>query len=763
MSLTTRSKFFTVLILLLGVLFSVSLLRLSIAKTQATATAARGNAATQNGNIKQSGAHSCPTCPTPKQQIIYVPVFDLPEASSSEINLNCRSSHQMEVTPTFYTMEGTPVVGEVIHLQPSEIRFVDTKSLIPAEYRQQRRWGGMSLSYTGQYMEAWAQLTLHGIDGGGSANVLFSVLNDVRSNAQAAVWWVPQDGEAAIAMGNSSGERIRAMLEFSDGESRNVELAPFATEIVRRRADGRGGRANLNGKGESIIINSTGVAGSLIARGIVGSADGKFTGSIRFYDTQNVFQSNLYATNFRLKDVVPHVLLRNTAASAISVRPRFLPEAGASGNPVELPTMKLEPNETAEVNLDVLMTAIAGRPDLAAVGVQIINSGVPGSLIGSLYGTDKKTGAVYDVPLRDSGAIRNSAGGYPVRLDGDYSTIVSITNASEVATEFTAQVNYEGGPYLLHTYKLSAGETTIIDFRKIRDEQIPDWKGHTLPQSFTRGQFRWGIHGGGSDARLLGRAEVISKSEHVSSSYSCGVICPASYAYSNLNIGSVLVDGFEAMYVEELDRDCYFSDLGPYEKSPDYFTSYDASIASVTEWYGHVMGVAPGETQIYAFSTTTIYHCERECYPEDIPVEAISQVFVSPVKFTRVAQDFGTANFDEGFARTFNAALSLPSNSPPCTGSTFSMRVYLEKGVNVTLVPGTDARTNISTADDSQYRISGGGLTTESASSPNPSFNALLKRISPNNPNRAIVFTVGSKDQSGRFNTTPGRVTITCN
>jgi len=225
------------------------------------------------------GAQKCLTCPAPKQQTIYAPLIDLPGASSSEINLNCRSSHPMDVTPTFYKVDGTPIVGEVIHLQPADILFLDTKSLIPAEHRNQRDWGGMSLSYTGQYMEAWAQITLHGVNRGGSVNVLFSVLNDARSNSQGAVWWMPRNGEATIALGNGSGERIHATLEFSDGESRDVNLDPFATEIVTRHANQRGGRPALNGRSESVIINSAGPEGSLIARGIVGSADGKFTGS----------------------------------------------------------------------------------------------------------------------------------------------------------------------------------------------------------------------------------------------------------------------------------------------------------------------------------------------------------------------------------------------------------------------------------------------------------------------------------------------------
>jgi len=589
-------------------------------------SSARQNSQSSDG--KQGS--QCLKCPAPSQQIIYAPIIDLPRASSSEINLNCRSSHPIDVTPTFYKADGTPIVGEVIHLQPADILFLDTKSLIPAEYRKQQDWGGMSLSYTGQYMEAWAQLTFHGVNGGGSVNVLFSVLNDTRSNAQGAIWWMPRNGEATIALGNGSGERIHAILEFSDGESRDVNLDPFATEIVTRHVNQRGGRPTLNGRSESVIINSAGPEGSLIARGIVGSADGKFTGSIRFYDTQKTVQPNLYSTRFRLKNVVPRVLLRNTTAGAIMARPRMLPESGA--NPVELPAMKLGPNETAEVSLAPLMAAVEERSDLDDASVQIINDGAPGSLIGALYGTDKTTGMIYDVPLRDSGPVRSSAGGYPIRLDGDYSTIISITNASEVPTEFTAQVNYEGGPYLLRTHKLLAGETATFDFRKIRDEQIPDWKGHTLPASFTRGQFRWSIHGGGASARLTGRAEILSLSEHVSSSYSCGVVCPVSFHYQLLDPSPniIAIGGFVSITPEEMDTDCYGNEVGP-NIAYDCSWSSDNTGVAASDGGGGFTGVSPGSTFVHATWQAPQYNCEADCVESFIPTDADGGMTVAKV------------------------------------------------------------------------------------------------------------------------------------
>ena len=84
---------------------------------------------------KGTASTSCPTCSPAKQRVIYAPLFDLPEAASSEIVLNCRSGRDVPVTPTFYTLDGTAIIGDEIILHPAEIRFVDTKSLVTEKER----------------------------------------------------------------------------------------------------------------------------------------------------------------------------------------------------------------------------------------------------------------------------------------------------------------------------------------------------------------------------------------------------------------------------------------------------------------------------------------------------------------------------------------------------------------------------------------------------------------------------------------------------
>jgi hypothetical protein len=291
-----------------------------------------------------------------------------------------------------------------VQLQPAEIRFVKIKQLIPAEYRGRHRWGGIALSYTGGVLEVWAQIAFHGVDGAGSVDETFNILDEPGSDVRQAVWWMPEKGTAVIALGNSSDTSIHTTLQFSDGDSREVEIAPFATEFVRYRGDKKQRKDSPSGgSSESVRLQTVGPAGSLRPAGFIVSGKQNFASSIRFYDPRGAKQQNLFATNLRLKGATPRLMLKNTSDGEITASPKFFPASGAQGQPIELPAIGINPQEAVEVDLQPLTTTLANRPDVDSVSVEVVNSGTPGTLIGSLYSTNNATQLTSDVPLRDSG------------------------------------------------------------------------------------------------------------------------------------------------------------------------------------------------------------------------------------------------------------------------------------------------------------------------------------------------------------------------
>jgi len=84
--------------------------------------------------------------------------------------------------------------------------------------------------------------------------VTFSILNGRGTDIQEAVWFMPpQQSMAIIALGNSSNTSIHTTLQFSNGDTQEVDIAPFATKFVRRQSD------------NSVKLTTVGPAGSLKA------------------------------------------------------------------------------------------------------------------------------------------------------------------------------------------------------------------------------------------------------------------------------------------------------------------------------------------------------------------------------------------------------------------------------------------------------------------------------------------------------------------
>jgi len=229
-----------------------------------------------------------------------------------------------------------------------------------------------------------------------------------------------------------------------------------------------------------------------------------------------------------VKDITPHVVLKNTTSNSIAVEPKFTPLTG--GSPYVLPQVSLAAKETREVDLNPLLRIAQRRHDLDVVSIEITNWAAPGSLVGSLYGINNATGVNYDIPLRDSGPVRTMTGSYPWQIADDFTTIVYITNISDQQAEFVGEVNYQGGHVLIEPRKLAPRETAVFDLEKFRDEQASDTTGNKLPKEVSLGQFKWAVHGVTNGKLLLiGRAEMVSRSQHVSTSYSCNDPCPPYY------------------------------------------------------------------------------------------------------------------------------------------------------------------------------------------------------------------------------------------
>lgn len=273
--------------------------------------------------------------------------------------------------------------------------------------------------------------------------------------------------------------------------------------------------------------------------------------------------------------MLPLLVVKNTTNAAVTATPTFHEFEGEGGNAVQLPSVSLGPYEAKAVDLQPLVAAAASEDKLKDVSVEIGTDAMPGGLIGALAAVTTDGARAYDVPLRDSGPVRQATGSYPWRLDGDYSTRVTITNVSTTPARFHGRITYSGGEHVIQTTNLAVAETAVFDLGALR-------KAGRIAANATGGQFRWSIVQGGGQTKLNGRAEIVSVAEDRSSSYSCGVCCPDSYNWSYLDPFTVAVPtGYtgDAQILANY-QNCYGGSAGWYWAEP---TWWDIQYTSVTD------------------------------------------------------------------------------------------------------------------------------------------------------------------------------------
>jgi hypothetical protein len=183
-----------------------------------------------------------------------------------------------------------------------------------------------------------------------------------------------------------------------------------------------------------------------------------------------------------------HLLLRNTATSAFTASPVL--QRGTFQHP--LGALTLQPGEAREI----IVTDSALPDNGEGAGIEITHDGAPGDLLGYWFSVDPTGNLVVETPLRSAAPDERGGGNNPWSLEGDSSAVVYVKNTGTKAGQFLGIVWYPGGQYVMGLKQIGSGETVAIDIRKLRDEQVRDVHGRTLPPDLMSGQMEWRWRGG---------------------------------------------------------------------------------------------------------------------------------------------------------------------------------------------------------------------------------------------------------------------------
>lgn len=214
----------------------------------------------------------------------------------------------------------------------------------------------------------------------------------------------------------------------------------------------------------------------------------------------------------------------------------------------------------------------------------------------------------------DPATTPTSAGGYPWKADGDYSTLAYIKNEIDQRQKYTAHMHYEGGSYTFGIKEIKGHQTVAIDFKRIRNSQTPDVNGNIIPLHVDKGQISWSVIGNGNN-KLSGRSEQISVTNGLSSTYDCRNCCPNSYNDSWLVPFDFLaaVGTSETFLAQQQDVNCYGQVYPPYPGGVVSWNSTFPDVASVN--FG-------GEARAWSMGTSMI----QASWPADSWFEGLNEL-----------------------------------------------------------------------------------------------------------------------------------------
>jgi len=388
-----------------------------------------------------------------------------------------------------------------------------------------------------------------------------------------------------------------------------VLFQPHETSLLNVQDDlfgkGRGAMSRLGG----ISVEHDGTAGAVLARGFSQEVESGYSLAVQFNDPQGAKSSAYQGAGLRLgaaggESLTPVVVAYNAGASDATVTGR-LPYTLADGGTAEatLTEVRLSPGESREINVAGALSASGFPPGVSAAGLEFEYSSEPGSVQMTAFSVGAGGNQLFRVPMWDVQAQRSGTGGYPWRIEGNSSTYVYLKNATDRPQEYTFQLSFEGGFYVLGVKTIEPRQTIAMDVRALRDGQTPDVYGNTIPATADRGQVMWSLRGGDGLA-MIGRSEQADLAKGVSSSYACQFCCPNSFYSARTgpaSPASVGVGGTLQFTAYETDKNCYGNPMQEHPVNTTLTWFSGSGSAATIDSNGLATGVtAATSTGVYA-------------------------------------------------------------------------------------------------------------------------------------------------------------------
>lgn len=581
---------------------------------------------------------------------------------TATLMLNNKGPEPVEVKPTLFSLSGERLEVSPVIVEGESFRNIDLKEFgaLPGTIFEE---GSLQLFHKGPDLVIGAQLYMVDESHSLSFDEKLVEFQTVPSTQLESVWWLPsRESKVSLILSNTSDQEISANALINAGtphpETVDVTLSPHETRVIKveRGKPGRGER--LRDDVGSASIHHTGEKGSLVARALIEDSTRGYSFSAQFYYPQGGRSSGYQGVGLRLstgagEKLTPVIVARNVGdvPTDLSGRLPYTTTDGTVGV-VQLGKMKLAAGEAASVDVERAVRNEIRTKKIAAASLEFDYTTAPGSVVMAAESVSADGNQVFRVPMWDVPAQRNGTGGYPWFIEGDSSTFIYIKNVTDKEQHYTFSLTYDGGDYSTGLKSIKAGETVVFDLRAMRDSQIPDERGKTIPLNAKRGKIVWSVRGPDSLA-LLGRSEQVDLAKGTSSSYACFMCCPNSVRRTwvepyllDIDVGDITT--FQG---KEQDSTCY-GGLIPAYYMGDVWSVDDVNVATVegTGSAADVTGADSGSTSVIGhwsvYSYTVVLDFEtgyKRCEESEDVTEPESELGVRP-RITSITPSRGAIN-----------------------------------------------------------------------------------------------------------------------
>ncbi len=574
--------------------------------------------------------------------------YTLKDNMSAKLLLNNKGPQPIEITPTLFSMNGQRFDAPAVSVAGNDYQFIDLATWV-ALAGEQFSEGSIQLFHRGKDLVIGAQIYL--ADEARSLSFEEKLSEPATSKASRLVgtWWLPSPrGTLDLAVSNATDAAVSATASITgENPKRNgkitLELQPHETRIVNVERELLGKEQSAMSRFGALSVEHNGAPGGVLARAMAYDAAVGYSLPIQFSDPKGGKSTSVQGAGVRFgkiggETLSPLVVAHNAGDSEVRLdgRLNYTMTDGTNGQ-VHLPQTQLSPGETEVIDVALALAAHNIRRKVSAAGLEFDHNGLPGAVVTSAFSISESGNQVFRVPLWDILAQRSATGGYPWYIEGDSSTVVFIKNVTDDPRQYTLQLRHEGGVYAIGLKTIEPRQTVAIDIRALRDQQVPDESGDTLPLDATRGQVNWSMRGPQNQV-LIGRSEQVDLAGGISSNYACQNCCPDSFDGAWVDPGGF--DGFvgENMQFTSLEQtvNCYGSSNSPYQM----WGSWDSTNWNVLGFCsGAGVGTADGPGMANAQARWLAYEWgsfesgnPNECYerPIDVLAEAVCQIAAGP-------------------------------------------------------------------------------------------------------------------------------------